>query len=66
MHKKTFSLRTGAGLADPQYAIRTFPVELRGDDVWVELPPPEQLQRAGSCASACTAAEAATAPGGGA
>ena len=50
MHKKTFSLVTGAGLADPQYAIRTFPVELRGDEVWVELPPPAALRAATPCA----------------
>jgi nitrite reductase (NADH) large subunit len=39
MHKKTFSLETGAGLADPQYRIETYNVEVRGGAVYVELPP---------------------------
>jgi nitrite reductase (NADH) large subunit len=43
LHKKTFSLATGRGLSDPHYAIRTFPVEVRGDDVYALLPPAESL-----------------------
>jgi len=43
LHKRTFSLETGAGLSDPQYAIRTFPVEVRGPDLWVMLPPVSTL-----------------------
>jgi nitrite reductase (NADH) large subunit len=38
MHKKTFSLCTGKGLNDPNYAIRVFPVEVRDGDVYVKLP----------------------------
>jgi len=52
LHKKTFSLRTGCGLSDPTYAIRAFRVELRGDDVYAELPPEEALApAAGACSS---------------
>ena len=40
MHKKTFALTTGAGLADPSYCIRTYPVEIRDGGVWVELATP--------------------------
>jgi NAD(P)H-dependent nitrite reductase small subunit len=39
LHKKTFSLVSGEGLSDPRYCIRTYPVEVRGDAVWVKLPP---------------------------
>jgi nitrite reductase (NADH) large subunit len=39
MHKKTFSLETGAGLADPQFRIATFPIEVRDGDVYVALRP---------------------------
>ncbi len=37
MHKKTFALTTGDGLADPSYCIRTYPVEIRDDAVWADL-----------------------------
>ncbi len=50
LHKKTFSLQTGKGLSDPNYQVRTFPVELRGDEVWVKLPPAESLERELACA----------------
>ncbi len=43
LHKKTFSLQTGVGLNDPSYQVRTFPVEIRGDEVWVRLPSAEAL-----------------------
>jgi nitrite reductase (NADH) large subunit len=46
LHKKTFSLATGCGLSDPQYAIRTFPVERRGDDVYALLPPEDSFPTA--------------------
>ena len=38
LHKRTFSLETGEGLSDPSMCVRTFPVEVRGDEVWVQLP----------------------------
>ena len=39
LHKKTFALTSGVGLADPRYCIRTYPVDVRGEAVWVKLPP---------------------------
>ncbi len=59
MHKKTFSLVTGAGLNDAQYAVRTFPVEVRGGAVWVELPPAEALLAASPCPGAAACASGA-------
>lgn len=49
LHKKTFSLTTGDGLSDPDYQVRTFPVEIRGDEVWVRLPPAEELEAEFAC-----------------
>ena len=49
LHKKTFSLRTGNGLNDPSYEVRTFPVEIRGQEIWVKLPPPESLEAEIGC-----------------
>jgi len=46
MHKKTFSLASGKGLSDPGFELATFPVEIRGGEVYVKLPPPEELVRA--------------------
>jgi NAD(P)H-dependent nitrite reductase large subunit/NAD(P)H-dependent nitrite reductase small subunit len=39
LHKKTFSLETGKGLSDPEFCVQTFPVEVRGDELFVKLPP---------------------------
>lgn len=44
LHKKTFSLRSGKGLSDPAYCLRTYPVEARVDGVWVKLPPLQARQ----------------------
>ena len=43
LHKKTFSLLTGKGLSDPNYHVRTFPVEIRGSEVWLKLPDADAL-----------------------
>ncbi|MEZ6070056.1 MAG: nitrite reductase large subunit NirB [Pirellulales bacterium] len=43
LHKKPFSLRTGASLSGEEYALKVFPVRVDGDDVLVELPPEEQI-----------------------
>lgn len=43
LHKKTFSLDTGESLQGDEYRIRTFPVKVEGERVYVELPPPEVL-----------------------
>jgi hypothetical protein len=59
MHKKTFSLESGAGLSDPQYQVETFPVEVRDGEVYLRLPTAAELaSRTASCpaAGACAAA----------
>ena len=38
LHKRTFCLKTGVGLSDPELRIATFPVEVRDAEVYVELP----------------------------
>ena len=50
LHKKTFSLLSGKGLSDPNYQVRAYPVEIRGDEVWVKLPPVGELQVEPGCA----------------
>ena len=44
MHKKTFSLRTGACLSGDDLRVRTFPVKQEDGIVYVELPPAQQLE----------------------
>ena len=39
LHKKTFSLASGKGLSDPSFCVKTYPVEVRGEDLFVKLPP---------------------------
>jgi hypothetical protein len=43
LHKKTFSLNTGESLQGEEYRIKTFRVKVEGEQVYVELPPPEAL-----------------------
>ncbi len=43
LHKRTFDLRSGACLSNDAPPIATYPVRLDGDDIYVELPPVEQL-----------------------
>ena len=45
LHKKTFSLETGESLQDEDYNIRTFPVKIEGESVFLELPPTEVLDK---------------------
>jgi nitrite reductase/ring-hydroxylating ferredoxin subunit len=59
MHKKTFSLATGEGLSDPAYRLQTFPVEVRGAEVWVQMPPAAALP-APACRSGVEATCGAT------
>jgi nitrite reductase (NADH) large subunit len=46
LHKRTFDLRSGACLSDDAPAILAFAVRIEGDDVYVELPPADELQPA--------------------
>jgi NAD(P)H-dependent nitrite reductase small subunit len=44
LHKQTFDLRTGACLSGESLAVATFPVRVEGGEVYVELPPVEELR----------------------
>ncbi len=46
LHKKTFDLRTGACLSGDPLSVATFAVRTSGDDVWVELPPADEMTAA--------------------
>jgi len=43
LHKKTFSLETGECLSDEEYSVKVFPVKVEGIDVFLLLPPADQL-----------------------
>ncbi len=43
LHKKTFSLESGQSLSDEEYSVRVFPVKIDGDEVYLDLPPKEEL-----------------------
>lgn len=45
LHKKTFSLASGECLADSDYSIRVFPVKVEGEEVYLQLPCQEDLDR---------------------
>jgi nitrite reductase (NADH) large subunit len=57
LHKKTFSLASGTCLSGEDYQVWVFPVKVEGDDVYVELPPAEELDElpraTTSCAHSC-------------
>jgi nitrite reductase (NADH) large subunit len=55
LHKKTFDLDSGKCLSGEELEIATFPVRIEGDDVFVELPPAEDLAKV-----ACRDAPAST------
>ena len=43
LHKKTFSLQDGSCLSGEDYSVKVFPVEVRTGDVYLLLPPKDQL-----------------------
>lgn len=43
LHKRTFSLETGACLSGQQHTVKVFPVRVVGDEVQLFLPPEQQL-----------------------
>ncbi len=45
LHKKTFSLESGESLQQEAYRIRTFPVRVEGDEVYLDLPSTDVLDR---------------------
>ncbi|HEY7313529.1 MAG TPA: nitrite reductase small subunit NirD, partial [Gemmataceae bacterium] len=53
VHKKTYSLETGACLSGEDYSVRVFPVKLEGDDVYLHLPPAEELDALLATAKTC-------------
>ena len=54
LHKKTFSLESGACLSGEAYRVEVFPVRVEGDDVYVELPPEREMERpAPRCSESC-------------
>jgi hypothetical protein len=63
LHKKTFSLDSGESLQGEEYRIRTFPVKVDREQVYLELPSPEVLDELLATeigcrlASSCLAAE---------
>jgi nitrite reductase (NADH) large subunit len=44
-HKKTFSLTTGECLSGDQLKVRTFPVRIEGDGVYLELPAEAEIEK---------------------
>ncbi len=56
VHKKTFSLETGAGLSDKSFSIQVFPVKIDGDDVYVQLPSIEELDAVYATEHTCNGA----------
>jgi hypothetical protein len=61
VHKKTFSLQSGECLSGEDYSLRVFPVKVEGDDVYLLLPPAEELDAvlatAKTCNGSCHAVE---------
>ncbi|MEI6891858.1 MAG: nitrite reductase large subunit NirB [Pontiella sp.] len=49
MHKRAFSLETGEGLNDPELSISTFPVEIRENQIFIDLPSEEELDQLHIC-----------------
>ena len=58
VHKKAFALKDGRCLGGEDYHVEVFAVKVDGDDVYVELPPPEALDAllatARTCNHACS------------
>jgi nitrite reductase (NADH) large subunit len=44
-HKKTFSLKTGECLSGDQLKVRTFPVKIEGDAIYLELPSEAEIEK---------------------
>jgi nitrite reductase (NADH) large subunit len=60
VHKKTFSLETGACLSGEEYTVRVFPVKVEGDDVFLHLPPVEEVDSLLATAKTCNGSYHAT------
>ncbi len=53
VHKKIFSLENGECLSGENYSVRIFPVKVEGDDVYLFLPPAEELDAVLATAKTC-------------
>src|SRR5207302_11132807 len=53
VHKKTFSLQTGKGMSDKDFSIQVFPVNIDGDDVYLQLPCVEALDEVYATEKTC-------------
>jgi len=58
LHKKTFDLNTGACLSGESLEIATFPVRVERGEVWVELPPVDEMAAAACDGAPISAREA--------
>ncbi len=58
LHKKTFSLQSGKCLSGENYRVQVFPVRVDGDDVFVQLPPPNDFSLPVMTSDVCTLAAA--------
>ena len=61
LHKKTFSLESGACLSGDDDAVQVFAVKVEGDQVYLKLPPTEVLDRQLATAIGCRLATACNA-----
>jgi NAD(P)H-dependent nitrite reductase small subunit len=52
-HKKTFSLKTGECLSGDQLKVRTFPVRVEGEDIYLELPNEADIEKLMPIKSKC-------------
>jgi nitrite reductase (NADH) large subunit len=61
VHKKNFSLESGKCMSGDDYSLEVFPVKVEGDDVYLQLPPVEELDAllatGKTCNGACSPAE---------
>jgi nitrite reductase (NADH) large subunit len=61
VHKKNFSLESGKCMSGEDYSLQVFPVKVEGDDVYLQLPPVEELDALlateKTCNGACPPAE---------
>jgi nitrite reductase (NADH) large subunit len=55
LHKKTFSLESGACLSGEDYRVQVFPVRIEEDEVFLELPAEDELERSLGCRTGCVA-----------
>jgi nitrite reductase (NADH) large subunit len=53
LHKKTFSLESGACLSGEDYQVEVFPVKVEAGDVYLDLPPEAEFEAAQGYRSTC-------------